>query len=241
VELSKEPIEGNAENGAKLYERWCAACHGKYGDGGKAVKLNNPVFQQTASDAFIRYAILNGRRNTQMIAYQNILSAGDMDDVVAYIRTFNIDDAFKETIAVDKEELTKLIREKGVLHPGNPSAEFALIDDRYISADAVYAAYEAGQSFIIIDARPASDYLRSHITGAISIPFYDIENSVGLLPKDYWIITYCACPHALSGKAVDTLKGADYHKVGILNEGFVYWINKGYPYESSINLESPTN
>lgn len=238
VDLSNTSVNnGNAENGAKLYERWCAACHGKYGSGGDATKLDNPVFQETATDAFIRYAIANGRRGTQMKAYKDILSTHNTDDVVAYLRTFTTDDAFKETEAAVSEELAKTIREKAVIHRKNPPADFSLIDNRFIAADDVYAAYTAGQSFIILDARPASDYLRSHIKGAISIPFYDVENAVGLLPESYWIITYCACPHALSGKALDTLKAAGYDKVGILNEGFFYWLDKGYPSESSINSE----
>ncbi len=230
---------GNAENGAKLFEQWCAACHGKYGAGGKAIKLNNPIFLETASDNFIRYTIENGRRNTAMSAYKNILSATDTNDVVAYIRTLNADNSFKETVAVDNEELSKVIRERGVLNPGNPPADFSVIDNRFVAADDVYAAYKAEQSFIIIDARPTSDYLRSHITGAISIPFYDIKNAVGLLPKDIWLITYCVCPHALSGRAANQLKAADYDKVAILNEGFVFWQKKGYPSESSINSQLP--
>ncbi len=237
VELKSMTVEGDAENGAQVFERWCAACHGKSGEGGKAVQLKNPVFLETASDAFIRYSIENGRRNTQMSAYKNILSAGNIDDVISYLRTLNSVSTFQETSAEDIEELSKVIREKGVINQGNPPADFTLIDNRFVAADDVNAAYEAGQSFIIIDARPGSDYLRSHITGAISIPFYDIKSAAGLLPKDQWIITYCACPHALSGKAADTLKADGYDKVAILNEGFFYWLDQGYPSESSINSQ----
>jgi len=233
--------KGNAENGGKIFEQWCSACHGKYGIGGKAIKLNNPVFLDTASNGYIRYAIENGRQNTRMTAYKNTLSATDIDDVISYIRTFNTSNAFKETVAVDNEELSEMIRKKGILNPGNPPANFDLIENRYVAADDVYAAYKASLSFIIIDARPPSDYLRSHITGAISIPFYDIENAVGLLPKDIWIITYCVCPHALSGKAADTLRAADYYKIAILNEGFFFWADQGYPSESGINSQLQNN
>jgi cytochrome c oxidase cbb3-type subunit 3/ubiquinol-cytochrome c reductase cytochrome c subunit len=237
VKLNNAPLKGDSENGIQEFERWCAACHGKYGEGGKAAQLKNQVFLETASDAFIRYTIENGRRNTQMSAYKNILSAGDIDDVISYLRTLNSVSMFQETSADDIEELSKVIAEKGVLNPKSPPADFNLIENRFVAADDIYAAYTAGQSFIIIDARPGSDYLRSHITGAISIPFYDIKSAAGLLPKDRWIITYCACPHALSGKAADTLKAAGYDKVAILNEGFFYWTDQGYPSESSINSQ----
>jgi cytochrome c oxidase cbb3-type subunit 3/ubiquinol-cytochrome c reductase cytochrome c subunit len=237
IDVSRIIIAGDRENGVNVFERWCAACHGKYGAGGKAVKLNNPVFQETASDGFIRYTIENGRRRTPMISYKNILNYQEIDDVVAYIRTLKTESALIETVAVNTEELSKTIRE-GVLNPGNPPASFSLIDNRYAPADDVFAAYSAGQSFMIIDARPQSDYLRSHIQGAVSIPFYDVDNAVSLLPKDMWIIFYCACPHALSGKAADKLRTAGYDKVAVLDEGLIYWQDKGYPMESAIGPET---
>lgn len=238
VDVSRFIVEGNQENGENIYQRWCAACHGKYGTGGKAIKLNNPLFQETASDGFIRYAVENGRRKTPMIPYKKVLTIQEIDDVISYIRTLKIKAPLIETVAVDTEELSKMILEKGVLNRGNPPASFSLIDNRYVPADDVFAAYSAGQSFMIIDARPQSDYLRSHIKGAISIPFYDMDSAVGLLPKDIWIIFYCACPHALSGKAADKLKAADYDKVAVLDEGIFYWQNKGYPTESSVDSEA---
>jgi cytochrome c oxidase cbb3-type subunit 3/ubiquinol-cytochrome c reductase cytochrome c subunit len=237
IDVSQTVVAGNAENGGNIYEQWCAACHGKYGAGGKAVKLNNPVFQETASDGFIRYAIENGRRQTPMTAYKKILDNPQMDDGVCYIRTLKPNTPLVETVAADTGQLSKLIEEKGVLNPGKPAADFSLKDNRYVPADDVFAAYSEGRSFIIIDARPQSDFLRSHITGALSIPFYDIDGAVGLLPKDVWIIFYCVCPHALSGRAADKLKAAGYDKVGVLDEGFFFWQNKGYPSETPINAQ----
>jgi cytochrome c oxidase cbb3-type subunit III len=237
VDVSRFIEAGNPENGENIYQKWCAACHGKYGAGGKAIKLNNPVFQETASDGFIRYTVENGRRETPMMPYKKILTIQEIDDVVSYIRTLKIKAPLMETSAVDTEELSKMIQEKGVLNRGNPPANFSLINNLFVPADDVFAAYSAGQSFIIIDARPQSDYLRSHIKGAISIPFYDTDSAVGLLPKDIWIIFYCACPHTLSGNAANKLKTADYDKVAVLDEGVFFWENKGYPMESSINSE----
>ena len=90
IDLSRGTAAGNSENGAKIYEKSCAECHGKSGGGGKAIQLNNPVFQQTASDAYIRYAIENGRRQTPMRAYKTILSSQDINDLIVYIHTFKI-------------------------------------------------------------------------------------------------------------------------------------------------------
>ncbi len=237
VDVSQVIVAGDSKAGEDIYQRWCAACHGKYGAGGNAIKLNNPVFQETASDGFIRYAVENGRRQTPMAPYKKILNNQQIDDVVCYTRTLKTTTPLIETVAVDAGELSKTIRYRGVLNPGSTPASFSLIKNLYVPADDVFAAYTAGRSFIIIDARPQSDYLRSHIKGAISIPFYDIDGAVGLLPKDLWIIFYCVCPHALSGKAADALKAAGYDKVAVLDEGFFFWQNKGYPSESSGNAK----
>ncbi|MDO9262909.1 MAG: c-type cytochrome [Desulfosalsimonadaceae bacterium] len=237
IDLGHAAVTGNAENGAPLYERWCAACHGKQGSGGNAPELNNPVFQKTASDAYIRYAILNGRRRSAMSPYKDTLNHQETDDVVSFIRTLKIQDGPPSALTMDNEEYSDVMLEKGVLNPGNPPADFSLIENKYVLADHVYAAYKAAQTFMIIDARPKSDYLPSHIKGALSIPFYDIESAIGLLPKDIWIITYCVCPHALSGKAADKLRAAGYNKVAVLDEGFLFWQKKGYPSESSLISE----
>ena len=233
IELSHEAVRGNAGNGAALYERWCAACHGKQGNGGNAPELSNPVFQKTASDAFIRYAILNGRRRSAMSPYKATLNPRETDDVVSFIRTLTTQEEPRPPVTLNNEEYSEDTILKGVLNPGHPPADFSLIENKYVLADDVYAAYKAAQTFIIIDARPKSDFLRSHIKGALSIPFYDIENAIGLLPKDIWIITYCVCPHALSGKAADKLRASGYDKVAALDEGFFFWQKKGYPSESS--------
>ena len=49
------------------------------------------------------------------------------------------------------------------------------------------------------------------------------------LPRDKWIVTYCGCPHAISGQAADTLLEAGFEKVGVLDEGFFVWQDLGYP------------
>ena len=56
-----------------------------------------------------------------------------------------------------------------------------------------------------------------------------IEEALGKLPKDHWVVTYCACPHAISGQAADRLRKAGFQKVGVLDEGFPYWKEQGYP------------
>ncbi len=53
MDLPSAPPRGSAERGKGIYNLQCAGCHGVDGEGLIAPQLANPVFQRTASDAFI--------------------------------------------------------------------------------------------------------------------------------------------------------------------------------------------
>lgn len=231
VDLDGIKVSGNAENGTGIYQKYCASCHGRKGSKGTAVALDNAVFQETASDGFIQYAVLYGRPGTPMPSFKSRLKNQDISDVIVYIRTLKAGSAPKEAGENEKNIVFSKANLR-VINPGKEPATFSLSKNRYVSVNEVYKAYAAGKSFMIIDARPRNDYFRDHITGAVSIPFYDVKKEIEKLPKTIWIITYCACPHEMSGKAADTLKAAGFDKVGVLNEGFFNWKDKGYPTES---------
>jgi cytochrome c oxidase cbb3-type subunit 3 len=80
----------------------------------------------------------------------------------------------------------------------------------------------------ILDARAPSDYTNEHITGAVSVPFYDVDPYVAGLPKDAWLVCYCACPHAESRGLAQTLMNKGFKKVTVLDEGLGYWKSKKY-------------
>ncbi len=97
-------VQGDTVHGKQLFAQHCARCHGNHGQGGKgtgvtfsrkrdlpiiAPALNNPGFLAAASDSMIRDTILLGREGTPMTsALVTGLSEQDVDDVVAYIRSF---------------------------------------------------------------------------------------------------------------------------------------------------------
>src|SRR5256885_12422893 len=59
--------ESPVQKGAALYARICAVCHGANGEGYKAdhaPALNQAQFLTTVSDAFLRQAILYGRKGS---------------------------------------------------------------------------------------------------------------------------------------------------------------------------------
>lgn len=99
----------------------------------------------------------------------------------------------------------------------------------FVPAAAVKKAYDAGARFLIVDARAPQAYARAHIKGAINVPFYDVARHQAELPKDEWIVTYCACPHAEAVAAARTLFKLGYSRVKVLDEGFSGWRLAGYP------------
>lgn len=97
------PAKGDPVRGKALYANHCAQCHGVDGGGGKgtgvtfsrprdlpiiAPALNNPGFQQAATDAMIRHTLTHGRAGTPMISFREAgLSDQDIDDVIVHLRT----------------------------------------------------------------------------------------------------------------------------------------------------------
>jgi cytochrome c oxidase cbb3-type subunit 3 len=80
----------------------------------------------------------------------------------------------------------------------------------------------------LLDARAPSDFLREHIAGAVSVPFYDPAPYFDKLPRNVWLVCYCACPHAESGQLADKLRAQGFKKVTVLDEGLGYWRSKNY-------------
>jgi mono/diheme cytochrome c family protein len=86
------PQRGDANRGAVLFIAYCAGCHGIAGHGGVAPQIDNPVFQQAASDEFIITTIRNGRKGTAMPSFQPQIpgsaafSEADLGNLLAFVR-----------------------------------------------------------------------------------------------------------------------------------------------------------
>jgi mono/diheme cytochrome c family protein/rhodanese-related sulfurtransferase len=225
VELVDKVVDGDLERGRAVFDEQCARCHGPQGGGKSALSLNNPLFLATASDAFIRYAIEHGRSGTPMPSFGSKLSAQSIDDVTRLVRSWarNVEQA-----PVGEPPP---LPEQVVLNPSGPTPEFTLREGRYVPAEEVKKAFEKKSRMVILDARPMSDWLKSHIPGAAPVPFYaGIDEIVKALPRDgTWIVAYCACPHAASGKVVDLLREAGFKNTAVLDEGILIWTQRGYP------------
>jgi cytochrome c oxidase cbb3-type subunit 3/ubiquinol-cytochrome c reductase cytochrome c subunit len=95
-------------------------------------------------------------------------------------------------------------------------------------AEVIKGQLDRKAKMALLDARAPSDYVSEHIAGAVSVPFYDPEPYLALLPKDTWLVAYCACPHAESSSLAQKLVAKGFTKVTVLDEGLGFWRAKGY-------------
>lgn len=88
------PPPGNGE-GASLYQRHCARCHGDQGQGGPAVALHNPVLLETASTDFLAASLDRCRESAAQeqtsggrLQGPDRLSAWELGEVVSLLQSW---------------------------------------------------------------------------------------------------------------------------------------------------------
>lgn len=222
-------VDGDATRAEPIYAEHCAGCHGALGEGASAQSLSAFSFLSTASDGFLRYAIVHGREQTPMPAFGERLEEQQIDDLVALLRRWE-----EEPDQVPQHMRPPSLADVTIIrHPDGPRPSFSLREERFVSSAQVRDAVNARSRLIILDARPTSDWLRRRLPGAVPVPYYAIDPIVERLPRDgTWIVAYCGCPHAASGTVVDRLREVGFRNTAVLDEGVHHWIEEGYPTES---------
>jgi len=81
---------GNPASGSAVYFSTCVACHGPEGEGTLTVSvaLNDPRLQATHDDKWFYDVISRGRLDKGMPTWGKVLSPAQINDVIAYIRTW---------------------------------------------------------------------------------------------------------------------------------------------------------
>jgi len=115
-----------------------------------------------------------------------------------------------------------------------PPGELLRSDPRTIhSVEKIKAIWGSGKA-IFIDSRPYKDFLKSHISGAFSLPYDQLDEFypriIRLLDPGYQIITYCDGAECLSSMHVaDYLNRQGFPRVNIFFGGWELWDIKNYP------------
>lgn len=118
----------------------------------------------------------------------------------------------EETLAGMKVELDRLSRKPGGLQ------KVSIKEFRQRLRD---------NQTVIIDVRPAEEYARGHIPGALSIPLAELRRRMDEVPEGHDVIAYCEGPYCFaSGRAVERLELAGY-PVRRLDGGLARWVRAG--------------
>jgi cytochrome c oxidase cbb3-type subunit 3/ubiquinol-cytochrome c reductase cytochrome c subunit len=225
AKLDNRPLSGDAERGTQLFTQHCESCHGVRGVGGPNLHIAGPELLAGASNGFLRYAIERGRPGTTMQSFAKKLDKQAIDDVIVALRSWHRPAAVPET----PPRVPPIPLGPVPLNPKGPEPHDFNAHPGVTSVDVVHKELARGARFGILDARAPSDYAREHISGAVSVPFYDPTPYFDALPKDVWLVCYCACPHAESGQLAQKLSAQGFKKVTVLDEGLNVWKSKGHP------------
>jgi rhodanese-related sulfurtransferase len=160
-----------------------------------------------------------------MIAFKEKLSADDINDVTAFLRS-------RASGWTEQKPVLQALPTPAeyVLNPTGEEPQFKLDQDLYVSSEALFNALQAKQKLIVFDTRVTSVWQVAHIEGSFPLPYYaDFTKVTALLPKDVMIVAYCSCPRATAEMVIDALKKQGYKKVAVLYEGIFGWMKLGYP------------
>lgn len=224
--LDERPLRGDVARGQAVYDKECVRCHGARGIGGPNVFIGDAEWLSRTSNGFLRHAIDKGRAPTTMASFE-ALGPQRIDDLVALIRSFARPTPPPQ-VAARPAMPPPLPLGPVPLNPRGPEPTGFVAHPGTTSADVVAAQLKRGARMALLDARAPSDYTHEHIKGAVSVPFYDPSPYLSQLPRDAWLVCYCACPHAESGELAQKLVTAGFKKVTVLNEGLGYWRSKDY-------------
>ncbi len=84
----------------------------------------------------------------------------------------------------------------------------------------------------LIDVRPRDEYEAGHLSGAISIPLYQLEQRVDELPRDQVIVVYCRGPYCIfADEALEVLVERGWSTIR-LEEGVTELRQAGYTIEA---------
>jgi mono/diheme cytochrome c family protein len=92
IYINPGPSKGNPDLGSKLFEQFCAECHGKEGEGVKAPALNNQEFLNAATNGYLLATITLGRATTPMPAWgypdqhRHVITKRQRQNIVSFIR-----------------------------------------------------------------------------------------------------------------------------------------------------------
>ncbi|WP_217132191.1 metalloregulator ArsR/SmtB family transcription factor [Streptomyces sp. AC558_RSS880] len=212
-------MAGNTTAGAKaqLYDAFAAS--GKALASGKRLELLDLLAQgERTVDALAKAAGLN--LTTASAHLQTLKQAGFVatrrEGVRIHYRLAGDDVA--ELFAL----LCKVAERHQAAVPAARDAYLGEDDGAEVTREALTSRIEAGD-VVVLDVRPAEEYLAGHIPGAVSIPVDELADRIDELPEHTEIVVYCRGEYCvLAHDAVRLLNDRGRRAIR-LNDGMLEW------------------
>lgn len=154
--------------------------------------------------------LVESRKDGQRVHYR--LAAPEVFDVVRAVRALA-----ERRIAEVQDLVRSFLGERDELEP--------------VSREELLARVAQGRA-LVLDVRPAHDYLAGHIPGAVSMPVETLARRLARLPARKEIIAYCRGPYCVMAyEAVAQLR-AHGRRARRLTDGFPEWKAAGLPVET---------
>jgi rhodanese-related sulfurtransferase/predicted transcriptional regulator len=189
--------------------------------------------------------LAQGERSVDSLATEMDLSLANTSQHLQALRQAALVDSRKEGLFVyywlvdpDVFELSKVIRsvaerrladlERLVReHFGDRSGVDAVQIDELLKR-------ARSKQVVILDTRPASEYVAGHIAGAISVPVDELHRRLKELSKGKEYVAYCRGPYCVyADRAVEILR-ANGRRARRLIEGFPEWRAAGLPVTNGV-------
>lgn len=141
---------------------------------------------------------------------------------------FAVDAKYSSKAAKQVDEFKLLKRDKKEM-----PATLAGVNN--ISAVELKAMIDQKKKLVVLDNRPADEFEKEHVPGAVRLNSDDLLENAGLaekagLKKDDVIVNYCNGEKCWRSPAVSVmLQDLGYKNINWLRGGLPEWIKKGYP------------
>ncbi len=82
---------------------------------------------------------------------------------------------------------------------------------------------------LVLDVRPAAEYVAGHIAGARSVPITELRRHLRALPKDGDVVAYCRGPYCVYADEAVRMLNQKGFRARRLIDGFPEWKRSGLP------------
>lgn len=175
----------------------------------------------------IGLSLANASQHLQVLR-QAALVESRKDGVFVYYRpagteVFELSRMLRTAAEGRLAELERLVRE-----------HFGDRDDAEAVSMAELIKRGRSRQVVILDTRPAREYVAGHIPGAISVPVDDLKQRLRQLAKGKEYVAYCRGPYCVyADRAVELLR-AHGRRARRLLDGFPEWRAAGLPVASGV-------